>query len=46
MYKRQVLGNVMIQAIANNEIESIEEGRELIFNALSCEVYSQEVVLE
>ena len=41
-----VLGNVMIQAIANNEIESIEEGRELIFNAFSCEVYSQEVVLE
>lgn len=41
-----ILGNVMIQAIANNEIESIEEGRELIFNAFSCEVYSQEVVLE
>lgn len=41
-----VLGNVMIQAIANNEIESIEEGRELIFNAFSCEVYTQEVVLE
>ncbi len=35
-----VLGNVMIQAIANKEIESIEEGRKLIFNAFSCEVYS------
>lgn len=41
-----VLGNVMMQAIANKEIESIEEGRELIFNAFSCEVYSQEVVLK
>ena len=41
-----VLGNVMMQAIANKEIESIEEGRKLIFNAFSCEVYSPEVVLE
>lgn len=41
-----VLGNVMMQAIANKEIESIEEGRELIFNAFSCEVYSPEVVLK
>lgn len=41
-----VLGNVMMQAIANKEIESIEEGRKLIFNAFSCEVYSPEVVLK
>lgn len=41
-----VLGNVMMQAIANKEIESIEEGRELIFNAFSCEEYSPEVVLK
>lgn len=41
-----VLGNVMMQAIANKEIESIEDGRKLIFNAFSCEVYSPEVVLE
>ena len=41
-----VLGNVMMQAIANKEIESIEEGRKLIFNAVSCEVYSPEVVLK
>ncbi|MBM6837114.1 hypothetical protein H9X77_02455 [Clostridium saudiense] len=37
-----VLGNVMMQAIANKEIESIEEGRELIFNAFSCDVYLSE----
>lgn len=37
-----VLGNAMIQAIANKEIESIEECRKLIFNAFSCEVYSIE----
>ena len=41
-----VLGNVMMQAIANKQIESIEEGRKLIFNAFSCEVYSPEVVLK
>lgn len=41
-----VLGNVMMQALANKEIESIEEGRKLIFNAFSCEVYSPEVVLK
>lgn len=41
-----VLGNVMMQAIANKEIESIEEGRKLIFNAFSCEVYYPEVVLK
>ena len=41
-----VLGNVMMQAIANKEIESIEEGRKLIFKAFSCEVYSPEVVLK
>ena len=41
-----VLGNVMMQAIANKEIESIEEGRKLIFNAFSCEVYCNETVLK
>lgn len=41
-----VLGNVMLQAIANKEISSIEEGRDLIFNAFSCEVYSPELTLE
>ena len=41
-----VLGNIMIQAIANKEINSIEEGRRLIFKAFSCEVYSNEENLQ
>lgn len=38
-----VLGNIVVQAIAVNEIKSIKEGRDIIYKSFNCKRYIPEV---